>query len=627
MSGVRRFASRFPRIASLLRRLRGWMRMGFKLSLLMLVYFWVGAAYKLVYAQSHDVTRFRLQLQLPYYQQQFLLDSLLQQDWMFGPDFHAFLGDLPPLAALFGSNPIRALSDYCRARERQLVGLPEAYPYSLFSDEALDAAYTFSQASAVLGVLGAREQPTRALVRPTPDGWRPTPLPDFARLAEVSRLLADQYPDSPQAPAALLRLAGAEMEGGNVAEGRRLYERLAREYPRSDQAEEAANALYSLAQAADQVQAMREYRNRALYSAERRARERAPGRALPASTTVALLGYRVDLSGIELQLQRFGEAAGFLSVAERESERLRAVPELDSRLKGEAEGARRRMRRVQDLLWVRRLYEELKVPAPGLPPRPREFPVRGRALLNGRPFPGAEVALSGEDVRIRGLGDLLGALKILPYRATTGKDGTFRIPGVPSGRYFVVIVHPTRAPDGTAIIPAPSDSFPRRIGIEDAPLALPDFELRTALSTRTFGEMPPDGEGVRLSWDPWAAAARYRLEVLSPPEVRGVFQRRIPREQRGGWRRHPVLWKSEAVAATSAVCPLSSLYPDNAQAARILSYEYLVTALDAGGQPLAESSRVLSRFTLSDEARSVMLAGKAPPRFEPETRGRFRRPR
>ena len=136
--------------------------------------------------------------------------------------------------------------------------------------------------------------------------------------------------------------------------------------------------------------------------------------------------------------------------------------------------------------------------------------------------------------------------------------------------------------------------------------------------------------------DPWPAAARYRLEVLSPAEVRPVFQRRIPREQRSAWRRRPVLWKSElrngagadaAAGVTSAVCPLSSLYPDDARAARILSYEYLVMALDAAGRPLAESSRVLSRFTLSDDARSVMLAGKAPPRFDPETRDRFRRPR
>ncbi|MBM3457842.1 MAG: hypothetical protein FJX77_04845, partial [Armatimonadetes bacterium] len=589
----------------MVRRIRSWFRTWVKLTLLILVYFWVGAAYKLVYAQTHDVSRFRLKLQLPYYQQQFLLDSLLRQTWMFGPHFSEFLGDLPPLAALFGSNPIRALSAYCRAREEQLASLPNRHPFSALGDEALDAAYTFSQVSSVLGVVGAQEEAARALTRREGEGWRGAGLPDFTRLAALSRRLADEYPDSPQAPAALLRLAGSEMDSGNIEEARRLYERIAREYPRSEQAEQAANALYALAHAADRLEAMREYRNRALYAAERRARDRAPGRALPASTTVALLGYRVDLSGIELQLERLTEAAGLISVAERESTRVRAIPNLEDRLKGEAEGARRRMRRVQDLLWVRRLYDDLKLPSPGLPPRPREFPVRGRVLLNGKPVAGVEVGLTDQNPRIRGLDQLLGVLKAIPLRAPSAADGTYTIPGVPSGEYSVVVVHPTRVGSGRAVTPDPELAFPARIRVEAAPYAMPELRFRYALSTRTFGEQPPAGSDITLAWDPWPGADRYRVEVLAPAEARGIFQRRIEPERRREWRRRPILWQAGQLRAPQARCPLAALYPDNPQLARLLAYEYVVTALDGKGRPLVESSQVLSRFTLSDEARAT----------------------
>ncbi|HEU4752548.1 MAG TPA: hypothetical protein VFU47_05515, partial [Armatimonadota bacterium] len=59
------------------RRALRWLLTLVKLVLLVLGYFWVGAAYKLVYAQTHDITRFQGRIPLPYYQHQFLIDTLI----------------------------------------------------------------------------------------------------------------------------------------------------------------------------------------------------------------------------------------------------------------------------------------------------------------------------------------------------------------------------------------------------------------------------------------------------------------------------------------------------------------------------------------------------------------------
>ena len=125
----------------MLRRLKSWFRTSAKLSLLILGYFWLGAAYKLIYAQTHDVSRFKGRIPIPYYQQQFILDALLSQTWIFGPDFRNYIGELPSLGALVNTNTQAALADYCRSREKQLNDVVDRYPYSLFAEEALDDAF------------------------------------------------------------------------------------------------------------------------------------------------------------------------------------------------------------------------------------------------------------------------------------------------------------------------------------------------------------------------------------------------------------------------------------------------------------------------------------------------------
>src|SRR6476660_6090080 len=109
------------------KRLRGWLRTWTKLALLILCYFWIGAAYKLFYAQTHDVTRFKspLPIPIPYYEQHFLVDSVLHQTWMFGPAFRDLIGELPSVGALTNRNAIAGLADYLRERERTLGGLPQ----------------------------------------------------------------------------------------------------------------------------------------------------------------------------------------------------------------------------------------------------------------------------------------------------------------------------------------------------------------------------------------------------------------------------------------------------------------------------------------------------------------------
>ena len=67
------------------KRLRSWLRTGTKLVLLVLAYFWLGAAYKLLYAQTHDLTRFKSRLPMrvkPPIQKCRRLTKPLPRKWM-----------------------------------------------------------------------------------------------------------------------------------------------------------------------------------------------------------------------------------------------------------------------------------------------------------------------------------------------------------------------------------------------------------------------------------------------------------------------------------------------------------------------------------------------------------------
>ena len=69
---------------------------------------------------------------------------------------------------------------------------------------------------------------------------------------------------------------------------------------------------------------------------------------------------------------------------------------------------------------------------------------------------------------------------------------------------------------------------------------------------------------------------------------------------------------------------LLPLAPDVPQAAQVAQYEYRVTALDGAGRELASSADPLSRFSLSQQARNVLMELEPPMRGGPG-RGRFRR--
>ena len=133
---------------------------------------------------------------------------------------------------LVNQNVPAGLADYCSLRERELTSLPDRYPHSLFADSALNDAYTYGHGAAFLGVLGARAQPERALAYQDEKGtWRCSGISESARVLEVARRLADRYPDSPYAPAALLRVAQAEAQGLDPEKGRATYRRLLLDTP------------------------------------------------------------------------------------------------------------------------------------------------------------------------------------------------------------------------------------------------------------------------------------------------------------------------------------------------------------------------------------------------------------
>lgn len=599
-------------------RLKSWARTVTKLVLLILAYFWIGAGYKLIYAQTHDTTRLsRIIPFIPYYRQQFLLDTLLHITWVWGPEFNQFLGDIPSLGDLVSGRGSAVLVDWTRRRDRELASLPDRYPYGLFGHLALeDDSLLYSQGSAVLPIITLREPPSRIVARAEKEnGWRSQGVPDTSRPAELARRLADTYPDSPQAPAALVRVAQSEEQQGRLAESQAIYRRVASEYPRSPQTQEAASALARAAAAAGNLEEARDYERRGLVAAERAAREEFAGKALPARNTIAILGFRVDLSGMELQLQRVAAAQELVAVASRDVDRLKALRGLPGDAESELRSSRERLEKMRNELWISDLYSNLKVGTPGPPPQPQSHTVSGVVLVDGKPLPNAEVGLEDPNHRVRPEAIMLGQLGELRLRNRTDGQGRYAITQVPSGHYTPVLIYPARAPQagGAPVAPvadAATGGVPPEVTVADKDLQLPPVRLASCVEGSNFGEQSATGKNLRLSWKPWPGAAAYRVKILASPVFAAAFEARAGAAKRDEFRRHPVLWSAPRTAETQVECPLLSLAPDAQQALPAVQYEYSVVALDASGRALATTSAPLSRFTLSRAAQEALLRQK-----------------
>jgi tetratricopeptide (TPR) repeat protein len=601
-----------------------------KLALLVLGYFWIGSAYKLFYAQTHDLSRFPSPNQIPisYYQREYLIDALMNQTWVLGPAFREYIGEPPPLGALVTSNPLAAMADYLKSREKILSSFPERYPRSLFAEEALEDGYLISQGAAALGVFSTREEPRKTLMSMGPRGdWVSMGVPDMSGPTQIARRLANDYPSSPEAPKALLRLAQGEQQAGREREANEAFRRLAAEYPDAQEAADAANVLYETARRESRLEEARAYRQRALEITERVARRRFPGKALPAQSAVYVMGFRVDLAGIEVGLRNLPTARTLLDQATREANRLEALPSKDAALRDPLQNASQRLDQAENELWVARAFQALKLEAPGPAPRAEGFPVSGAVRLAGRPLAGAEVLLTRMPMEAAAGAGGLGMLAQVRYRATTDALGQYQIQGVPGGGYYFSIVTPTRAAahGNRPVVPAVQSGVPPRIRVRRGPLTLPTAALTTGIGTRTFGEQSAVDGKIVLAWDPYPGATSYRVEVLARQNV-GAFERRVSQEERGAFLSHPVLWSTEVASGTQASCPLLSLAADNPIATRMFTFDYAVTALDKNGKRLASSADPLCRFVLSASAFRELLLAKPPDRGG--RRGpRFLRPR
>lgn len=629
------------------KRLKSWARTVGKLLLLVLCYFWIGAAYKAVYAQTHDITRLKKKVPLPYYQQEFLVDSILHQTWILGSDFQQFIGELPNLAALVSGNPFSRLADYFARRERELATLPDRYPRSLYAEAALaDASAFFSGSASLLNMLGERERPRQGFTAGGRGGeWQESAVPDFSRQTELSLRLANEYPDSPQAPPALKRVAEFDEQNGLPEEAQALYRRIAMEYPRSEEAEAAAQALYTRAVARGDWESARSFKLQALASAERRAREQHAGRALPAAETVNLLGLHVDLSGLNLQLRALAEARSELELAQSGAGRLRAMGGLDDRVREDLRRVRERLDRTTSELWVADFFRKLEVGVPGPPPRPKEHAVQGRVEVDGMVLPGVQVQLADLPRNAAGMGQRFqgGPFAFLAparFRAVTDSRGRYRISGVPSGEYLLRALYPfcPAAAGGEPVIPIGlaegggsrgTGAEGGAVRVEDRALSLPPLRFRRAVRTVTFGETPPEGSALRLRWEAFPQAAAYRVEVRPTAMMAGLFRSRLKAPEGLPPGRLPEavsLWKSRPVSGTSVDCPLMELAPDAPQAARAAQYQYVVRALDARGAELTRSAWPLGRFHLSPRAVAALLELHPPARRSPGRRGLFRGP-
>lgn len=595
------------------RRLLSWARTWTKLVLVILLYFWSGAAYKLVYAQSHDLSRFQ-QPPLSYYQRHFLIEWLMHQSWIFGPDFRHYIGDGVPLGLLTGmatgSNPQLRLAEFCQRRERELSRLPRDYPRSLFAPSALQDAWLYEQGSSLLGTFGGRDRPERIQAQLRGKGeWSLLGLPGTQRAEELSRRLVDEYPNSPEAPAALLRVAEAERGKGHREESRALYRRIAVEYPHANESELAATALYNQALGEGRLDEARQYRERAMEAAERLGREKFAGRALPARNSLTILGYRVDVGGLDLRLQRIQQARSEADVAGSEVTRLLSLRALDGGVKRDLRDVRLRLDRNRSELWVAGLFESLKLGVPGPPPRPKEYPILGQITLDGRPFRDVAVVLIPEGGGGGPIARLLGQGSGAQYQARTGKDGRFTIAAVPSGAYRYQVIYPSQ-PSGEPVVPQPFEGEePARIVLEASSLTVPTLQFVHALKTSTFGAVEARGSTVPLRWQAWPGASRYRVEVGVAPGVVGSehWDARFPEAKRGEFRRNPVLWSS-STKTPEISCPVLPLCPDQPDEARAAQYQFVVTALDAGGKPLRMSSAPLARFSLANSALAALKA-------------------
>ena len=82
-------------------------------------------------------------------------------------------------------------------------------------------------------------------------------------------------------------------------------------------------------------------------SAERVGRERFAGKALPARNTLAILGFRLDLAGLELRMQQVQPARELIALAGREVAGLEALPALDPFLQREFRDKRDQLDRAR----------------------------------------------------------------------------------------------------------------------------------------------------------------------------------------------------------------------------------------------------------------------------------------
>jgi hypothetical protein len=179
-------------------------------------------------------------------------------------------------------------------------------------------------------------------------------------------------------------------------------------------------------------------------------------------------------------------------------------------------------------------------------------------------------------------------------------------------------------------VPAAADgaTVDNAVRVEDKTVAVPELRFHRGVRTLVYGEAPPQGNAVRLRWEPVPGAAGYGVGVSCVPWMAVGFRSRMAGSQNANQNGNPQfgavrLWRNARVTDTFADCPLLELAPDQPAAANQMQYQYRITALDASGQMMTRSAYPLSQFHLSSAAVAALLKEKPPRRFVPgEGRGR-----
>jgi len=582
-----------------MRGLRRFLRGAGVFLLILFLYLWTGAAFKLIYGLARERST----------QQQGFLREAFQNNYFF-----LFLPYLPlRLPRLFGADfqrylgtswPIGGMEQWLETRIPEMMSVPEEWPDSLWADNAL--------ADVALGdMFRRREEPSQvqgvALLFSAAQQWQwqPISVADTPSLQAMQRLV-NEYPESLLAPRLLSLLGSWQLQRFEFARARELSQQLVRQYPEAREALALARQLAQEAADRGRFQEAIALLERVVQKANPAPREPAAGnRSRSAAEAVdptlfferfqlaqdhlTLAEYALELHQRDEARRHLEEAAAAWARAEAErsqadrpmSRPRRGRPEWSPDIEQQRKQFEARMAPIQQRLWLEDLYQDLAVTPPPAPSASQELGVQvvGRVRRGETPLADMQVGLM---------------LPGLPPRSDlfvrTDSHGKFVIRDVSPGSYWLTVVGDLEkvGPD-VVLVKAPAP-----VVVEKKKVTLPDVILVPAVRPLTAATVLPERhQTLRLRWEPYPGAASY--EVALRPDWAGFNPSGL-----GGpglpsltaQREAPGVWRRADLKEPQVSIPLQELPQPPGRWRRGekgTTYQWVVYAYDQEGHVLSTS--------------------------------------